>query len=322
MLLANCKARLMSLLLCVFTSHGLFAGPWKSSPGHDQISIWPHGKMPDAIPASKSESVTKGKNLIAGKPVTIAWDVTQPTITIYSPTTKNTGVAVIVFPGGGFHGLAMDLEGTEICEWLASKGITGILLKYRVPNSGPNWNDACQCHVKPYAPAALEDAQRTMGLVRMNAAKWHINPQKIGVIGFSAGGFMVADISTHFNKRVYMPIDAADKESCRPNFAIALYPGHMTKNEDTKEFILNPNIPFTTATPPTFLLQAEDDPVDSIDNSILYYKGLKDAGVPVELHLYAEGGHAFALRRTKQAITEWPRLVEVWLKTIGMVSKG
>ena len=112
------------------------------------------------------------------------------------------------------------------------------------------------------------------------------------------------------------------KESCRPNFAIALYPGHMTKNEDTKEFILNPNIPFTTATPPTFLLQAEDDPVDSIDNSILYYKGLKDAGVPVELHLYAEGGHAFALRRTKQAITEWPRLVEVWLKTIGMVSKG
>jgi acetyl esterase/lipase len=292
---------------------------WKPSPDHSQIPIWPEGKMPDALPVTKPESVTTSNDLIDGKPVIDVWDVTQPTISIYSPTTKNTGAAVIVFPGGGFHGLAIDLEGTEICEWLASQGITGVLLKYRVPNSGPNWNEDCKCHVQPYAPAALEDAQRAIGLVRLNAAKWHINPNKIGVIGFSAGGYMVADISTHFKKRAYSPIDAADKESCRPDFAIALYPGHM--NMEGKSFILNPNIHFTKETPPTFLLQAQDDPVDTIDYSLLYYIGLKNADVPVEMHLYAQGGHGFALRRTKLPITEWPQLVETWLGTIGMISK-
>lgn len=305
---------IMSLFICVNAN----AEVWQPSSVHTQIPIWPKEKMPDAIPVTKSESVTIGKDLIAGKPVSIVWDVTLPTITIYSPTTKNTGAAVIVFPGGGFHGLAIDLEGTEICEWLASQGITGILLKYRVPNSGPNWNEKCQCHVQPYAPAALEDAQRAIGLVRLNAAKWHINPNKIGVIGFSAGGFMVADISTHFKKRVYSPIDSADKESCRPDFAIALYPGHMRK-ADSKEFVLNPNIHFTKETPPTFLLQAENDPVDTIDYSLLYYIGLKNAGVPVEMHLYAEGGHGFGLRHTKFPITEWPQLVQIWLKTIEII---
>jgi acetyl esterase/lipase len=224
----------------------------------------------------------------------------------------------MVFPGGGFHGLAIDLEGTEICEWLASKGITGILLKYRVPNSGPNWNEDCKCHVKPYAPAALEDAQRVLGIVRLNAAKWHINPKKIGVIGFSAGGYMVADISTHFKKRAYAPIDTADKKSCGPDFAIALYPGHMGM-EDSKEFILNPDIHFTKETPPTFLLQAEDDPVDRIDYSLLYYIGLKNAGVPVEMHLYPHGGHAFGLRKTHFEITKWPNLAEKWLKSMGVL---
>jgi acetyl esterase/lipase len=295
------------------------ADVWQPPSGYTQIPLWPKDKIPDALPVTKAESLTVGKDLIAGKPVMIAWDVTQPTITIYPPKSKNTGAVVIVFPGGGFHGLAMDLEGSEICEWLASRGITGILLKYRVPNSGPNWNEGCQCHVQPYAPAALEDAQRAIGLVRLNAAKWHVNPNKIGVIGFSAGGFMVADISTHFDKRSYAPIDAADNESCRPDFAIALYPGHMTKNEDNKEFILNANIHFTKETPPTFLLQAQDDPIDSIDYSLLYYIGLKNAGVPVEMHLYPQGGHAFGLRKTQFEITKWPKLVEKWLKSINMI---
>lgn len=302
----------------VFYDTSAAANVWQPSTGHKQIPIWPEGKMPDTLPVTKQESVTIGKEPIAGKPVTIIWDVTQPTITLYPPTTKNTGAAVIVFPGGGFHGLAMDLEGTEICEMLASKGITGILLKYRVPDSGPNWNEDCKCHVKPYAPAALEDAQRALGIVRLNAAKWHINPHKIGVIGFSAGGYMVADISTHFKNRAYSPIDAADKESCRPDFAIALYPGHMGL-EDSRAFVLNPDIHFTKETPPTFLLQAEDDPVDTIDYSLLYYIGLKKAGVPVEMHLYAHGGHAFGLRKTNFEITKWPNLVNTWLGTIGMI---
>lgn len=303
-------------LSLVFCSVAVEGQVWEPSSGHTQISIWPAGKMPDALSAVKSESMKTHTKLVAGKPWTEIDDVSQPSITIYSPKIKNTGAAVIVFPGGGFHGLAIDLEGTEICEWLASQGITGILLKYRVPNSGPNFNEDCHCHVQPYAPAALEDAQRAMGIVRLNAHNWHINPNKIGVIGFSAGGFMVADISTHFEKRAYSPIDNADKESCRPDFAIALYPGHMTKNEDTKEFVLNPNIHFTKATPPTFLLQAENDPIDTVDFSLLYYIGLKNAGVPVEMHLYAEGGHGFGLRRTKLPITAWPQLVTTWLKTI------
>ena len=305
--------------LSLFFCGAVEAQVWEPSSGHTQIPIWPVGKMPDSMPVTKPESVKTATNLVAGKPWTEIDDVSQPTITIYSPKTKNTGAAVIVFPGGGFEILAIDLEGTEICEWLASQGITGILLKYRVPNSGPHRSEDCHCHVQPYAPAALEDAQRALGLIRFNATKWHINPNKIGVIGFSAGGYMVADISTHFNKRAYNPVDAADKESSRPNFAIALYPGHMYKNEDTKEFVLNPKIHFTKETPPTFLLQAENDPVDPIDNSLLYYIGLKNAGVPVEMHIYAEGGHAFGLRRTKFPITEWPQLVETWLKTIRMI---
>ena len=290
---------------------------WRPALGQEQIPIWPQGKMPDALSDSKPESVTTSDSLVAKETVIDVWDVTEPTITIYSPKKNNTGVAVIVFPGGGFHGLAIDLEGTEICQWLASQGITGILLKYRVPNSGPNWNGDCKCHVQPKAPTALEDAQRALGIVRLNAVKWHINPNKIGVIGFSAGGYMVADISTHFKKRAYSPIDAADKESCRPDFAIALYPGHMKM--EGKPFVLNPKIHFTKETPPTFLLQAEDDPVDTIDYSLLYYIGLKNAGVPVEMHLYAHGGHGFGLRKTKFPITEWPKLVEVWLGTIGVL---
>jgi acetyl esterase/lipase len=230
-------------------------------------------------------------------------------MTVYSPKGTNTGVAVVVFPGGGYMCLAIDIEGTEICDWLTSRGITAVLLKYRVPVT----------RVGPYAesPLALEDAQRTVGLVRFHAAEWHIDPHKIGVIGFSAGGHMVTAMSTHFDKRLYPAVDAADKESCRPDFGVALYPGHLWK--DDKNFELNPNVPVTSNTPPTFLLQAENDPVDNVNNSLVYYLALKNAGVPVEMHLYAQGGHAFGLRRTKFPITEWPQLVETWLRTIGMI---
>jgi acetyl esterase/lipase len=237
-------------------------------------------------------------------------------MTVYSPSGKNTGVAVVVFPGGGYWILAIDLEGTEACDWLTSKGITCVLLKYRVPGdhlsprSGPY----------PKSPMALEDAQRTVGLVRFHAAEWHIDPHKIGVLGFSAGGHLVAAISTHFGKRLYPAVDAADKESCRPDFGVALYPGHMFENT-TKAFELNPYIPVTSKTPPMFLLQDEDDPVDNVKNSLVYYAALKKAGVPVEMHLYAQGGHAFGLRRTKFPVTGWPQLVETWLGTIGMISE-
>ena len=325
------------LALCmIFTFGGLNAQTpaWQPTPGHTQIPIWP-GAVPDARPArgpEKAEWVTK--ELVAGRPWLAVENVSQPAMTVYSPKGKNTGAAVVVFPGGGYQILAIDLEGTEVCDWLTSRGITCVLLKYRVtdvgeyPKSGPY----------PESPMALEDAQRTMGLVRFHAAEWHIDPHKIGVLGFSAGGHLAAAISTHYARRLYPAVDAADKESCRPDFAVPVYPGHLSLSaaewdarQGIRKFIvphppnadkhlsLNPEIPVTSQTPPTFLLQNEDDNVDGVDQSLAYYIGLKKAGVPVEMHLYAQGGHAFGLRRTKLPATRWPELVEAWLGTIGMV---
>jgi len=291
---------------------------WQPSPGHTQVPIWP--AVPDAQPAKGSEfmEVTGKDSLVAGRPWVSVSNVSRPTMTVYSPKGKNTGAAVVVFPGGGYEILAIDLEGTEVCDWLTSRGITCVLLKYRVPDSGPAYHDDCQCNIHPKVPAALEDAQRTVGLVRFHATEWNIDPHKIGVLGFSAGGHLVANISTHFAQRAYAPVDATDKVSCRPDFAVAIYPGHMLENT-TKEFELNPEIPVTVRTPPTFLLQNEDDNVDGVKQSLVYYIALKNAGVPVEMHLYAQGGHAFGLRRTKLPVSRWPELVEIWLRTIGMI---
>jgi acetyl esterase/lipase len=259
------------------------------------------------------------KNLVAGKPWAFVENVSRPTLTVYSPKGTNTGVAVLIFPGGGYDILAIDLEGTEICDWLTSRGITAILLKYRVPTPKlGRYRESLQ---------ALQDAQRTLSLVRSHATEWHIDPHRIGVIGFSAGGHLVAATSTHFDKRSYSPVDASDQASCRPDFAIALYPGHLSPWypddpktwTDTKQLGINPNIVVTSNTPPTFLLQAQNDPVDDVRNSMAYSLALRNAKVPVELHLYAEGGHAFGLRRTNSPITAWPELVEKWLKTIGMI---
>jgi acetyl esterase/lipase len=238
-------------------------------------------------------------------------------MTVYSPKGTNTGAAVVVFPGGGYQILAIDLEGTEVCDWLTSKGVTCVLLKYRVPGSGIHWDKQCHCQMRPKAPTALEDAQRTVGLVRSHAKEWHIDLHKIGVLGFSAGGHLAADISTHFDRRLYPAVDAADKESCRPDFAMAIYPGHLWISGRKHE--LNPDIRVTSNTPRTFLVQAEDDNVDNVNQSLVYYIALKNAGVAVEMHLYAQGRHAFGLRRTKFPVTAWPRLAETWLATIGMI---
>jgi len=296
---------------------------WQPSPGHTQVPIWP-GAAPDAQPVAGPEvATTRAKDhFVGGRPWTYISNVSLPTITVYSPIRKNTGAAVIVFPGGGYQILAIDLEGTEVCDWLTSKGITCVLLKYRVPGLSLYPKSAPFPRSGPYpqSPIALEDAQRTVRLVRLNAAKWHIDPHKIGVLGFSAGGHLVAAISTHFDTRLYPAADEADKESCRPDFGVVLYPGHMLEN-GSNDFELNPAIPVSSQTPPTLLLQAEDDPIDPVQNSLVYFTALRKAGVPVEMHLYAHGGHAFGLRRSKSPITEWPQLVEEWLRTIGMTSK-
>lgn len=290
---------------------------WQPSPGHTQVPIWPReapGAQRDAGLEEDAVTVTSGAGemkLVAGKPWIAVRNVSRPTMTVYSPEGNNTGTAVVVFPGGGYNILAIDLEGTEVCDWLTSNGITCVLLKYRVPG----------VKVGPYrnCSTALEDAQRTVGLVRFHAAEWHIDPHRIGVLGFSAGGHMAAAMSTQFEQRLYPAVDAADQESCRPDFALALYPGHLAVPET--DFALNPDIQVSNHTPATFLLQAEDDPVDPVENSLVYYAALRKAGVPAEMHLYAKGGHAFGLRRTESPITEWPQLAEAWLGSIGMIPK-
>lgn len=300
-------------LICAYSQ--AHSAVWEPSSGHEQVPIWP-GTAPDTVPDAKPESA--GVN---GVTVT---DVSRPTMTVYAPVGHNTGVAVVVFPGGGYKVLAMDLEGTEICDWLTSRGITCVLLKYRVPNSGPTWEKGHRHY--PKVQTALQDAQRTLGLVRQHAAQWQVDPHKVGVIGFSAGGHLVAAVSTHFAQRTYKPIDDADKLSSRPDFAIALYPGHLWAHEDedraTRDetnMSLRSDIRVSADTPPTFLLQAEDDDVDGIEQSLAYYIALQKAGVSTEMHLYAQGGHAFGLRPSKFAISHWPTLVEQWLHTIGML---
>jgi acetyl esterase/lipase len=311
------------------------SGGWQPSPGYRQIAIWP-GAAPDPQPVKGPETVavTGKSGLVAGRPYTYVSNVTRPTMTVYSPKGKNTGVAVVVFPGGGYQILAIDLEGTEVCDWLTARGIACVLLKYRVTDVGPYPKSGPY----PESPMALEDAQRTLGLVRDHAAEWHIDPNKIGVLGFSAGGGMVAQISTYFQKRLYPAVDAADRVSCRPDFAAAIYPGHISiafaegdADAGTRKFPLHippgtdedlglsPYVPITRETPPTFLVQAEDDHTDGVDQALAYFIALKKAGVSAEMHLYAQGGHAFGLRPTRLPITHWPELMETWLHTIGML---
>ncbi len=275
------------------------------------ISIWPQGAPaghPDAPPDTNSEAdtTTAKDNLIAGKPLIRLGHVTNPTLTIYPPKDNNSGAAIVVFPGGGYSILAMDLEGTEVCDWLTSSGITCALLKYRVPGSGPF----------PKSAAALQDAQRAMGIVRLHAAEWHIDPHRIGVLGFSAGGHLAAAVSTHYDERLYTAVDAADQQSCRPDFAVVIYPGYLGTGD--RRLTLNPDVPVTDKTPPTILVQAEDDNV-GVENAVAYFLALKAVKVPAELHIYASGGHGYGLRRTELPVTAWPRVVSAWLRTIKVI---
>lgn len=287
---------------------------WQPSAGHAQMQLWP-GTPPDAQPMPGPEYASTGHKLIGGKPITGVSNVSRPTLTVYAPTGKNTGTAVVVFPGGGFEGLAIDLEGTDACDWLTPIGVTCVLLKYRVPSVPYDWH--CKCRPDDFALSvpALQDAQRAIRMVRAHAAEWHVDPHKVGVLGFSAGGYLVAEASTDYDRRLYKPVDAADQQSARPDFALAIYPGHLATDRGK----LNPNVPVSRGTPPTFLLQAEDDYVDGVNQSLVYYAALTKARVPVEMHLYAHGGHAFGLRRTRLPITGWPALAEAWLRTIGMI---
>lgn len=281
---------------------------WHAPGEHVTLELWPHGAPGAAASAEPEKDMTTPKDhVIAGRPVIRLGNVSEPTLTLYTPKGKNTNAAVVVFPGGAYRILAIDLEGTEVCDWLNSIGVTCVLLKYRVPSSGPY----------PKSAAALLDAQRALGIVRAHAGEWHVDSNRIGVLGFSAGAHLAAALSTHFDQRLYDPVDDSDQQSCRPDFALIIYPGYLALAEEN--FAPNPEIRVTERTPPSFIVQAEDDPVH-VENALVYFQALKNAKVPAELHIYAEGGHGYGLRRTALPVTTWPQTAEIWLKTIHVLN--
>lgn len=286
---------------------------WQPGSEGNQVPLWPEGLAIQKPESDKPEHVGNGSRLVAGRPWNWAGFVSRPTMTIYRAKARNTRAAMLVLPGGGYEAVAMDLEGTEICDWITKQGVTCIVLKYRVPQV---WRHG-RVEKAPKVQLPLQDAQRAMGLLRHRASSYGIDPHKIGVIGFSAGGHLAAAVS-NAEQRTYKSVDAADRESSRPDFAIVLYPGHLWDDTSTKTSLkLAPWVEIKADAPPTLMIHSMNDPTDNVRHSLAYGLALNDVRVPVEMHLYARGGHAFGMRPTSDPITtEWPKLVEKWLHTI------
>ncbi len=276
------------------------------------INLWP-GTTPGENAAQGDESDTSqpDKGLVAGKSVIRLGNVSKPMLTVYpAPVENNTGASVIVCPGGGYHILAYDLEGTEVCEWLQSIGVTGLLLKYRVPKPASDQR-------APIEP--LQDVQRAFGLARAHAAEWKIDPTRIGVLGFSAGGHLSARISTNYAQRVYDAVDSSDQLSCRPDFTILIYPAYLFEPNSAADQLVSPSLPVNAETPPMFLTMAFDDRVGP-ENILRMGLALKKHEVPAEVHLYPTGGHGYGLRRTEHHATAWPDHCAKWMQSSGFLT--
>ena len=298
---------IVNSLKCLFVLTAVLAAG-QNAGGPKPMLLWPNGAPGEKGDIGAEADTTKADgDLVAGRRVIRLGNVSAPTLAVYQPgQAHKTGAAVVVFPGGGYSILAMDLEGTEVCEWLNSIGVTGVLVKYRVP---------ARKGMPRYA-APLQDAQRALGLVRTHAAEWGLDPHRVGVLGFSAGAHLSAALSNNYESRVYPALDAADQANCRPDFAVLVYPGMLPEHNTGDK--LGPEVIPSAQTPPTFLVQSEDDPV-RVENSLLYFQALKAAKVPAEMHLYAQGGHGYGLRATEKPVTRWPALVETWLRSLGVL---
>ncbi|GAC1360270.1 MAG: alpha/beta hydrolase [Acidobacteriaceae bacterium] len=274
------------------------------------LPLWPGGPPEPAHVTEPEHDTTRPSDaLTGGRRVARLTNIANPSLTLYPATAAPNGAAVLVFPGGGYSILAYDLEGTEVCTWLNSLGVTCVLVKYRVPETG---------HF-PQNVEDLEDAQQAMRLTRSHAREWRLDPHRIGVLGFSAGAHLAATLCTHpaFARAGASAAPASASTDARPDFALILYPGYFTAPPalDTLDPALKPS----ASTPPTFLLQAEDDPVH-VENVIVYFTALKQAGVPAELHIFAKGGHGYGLRPTALPITHWPTIAATWLDSIHMLT--
>lgn len=293
-------------------------GVWQPSDGGTQVPLWPeHVPLTRPDSGERPEATGNGSPTVGGRMWHWATYVTRPTMTIYRPEGRNTGAAMLVIPGGGFHAVAMDLEGTEICDWVVQQGMTCAVLKYRTPQVWPRVNGRQQ---RPEVLLGLEDAQRAVGLLREQAENYGIDPNKIGVIGFSAGAYLVINMS-NTEARSYALTDAVDRQSVRPDFAIVAYTARVLyEGQDRNQLDLAPWVQISPNAPPTLIIHAMDDPVDDIRQPMAYALALNDAGVPVDLRLYARGGHAFGMRPTTDPITrEWPTQAEQWLRSLGVL---
>lgn len=293
-------------------------GVWQPTAGGTQVPLWPANvALAEPDTGDEAEATGNGSLLVGGRKWHWASYVTRPTMTIYKPKGRNTGATMMVLPGGGFYAVATDLEGTEICDWVVEQGMTCVMLKYRTPQVWPKENGKQQ---RPKVLLGLEDAQRAMGLLRERASAYGIDPHKVGVIGFSAGAYLVANMS-NTEERTYPLADAADQQSPRPDFAIVAYTARMLDNSKGRNNLeLQPWVEISSKAPPTLIIHAMNDPVDDIRQPMAYALALNDAGVPVDMRLYAKGGHAFGMRPTADPITrEWPGHVKQWLQNIGVL---
>lgn len=288
--------RLSILVACCSTS-------FAAEPSIPPIPIWPHG-----APQETGKLPPEGTQPLKPNDTTIRIEnVSQPTLSVFlPPEEKRNGAAAVICPGGAYNILAWNKEGTEVAEWLNTLGVTGIVLKYRVPLRPDRAKHA----------APLEDVQRSLSLVRQRSAEWSLDPKRIGLLGFSAGGHLAAVASTNHAQRTYDAVDDADQLSCRPDFTLLIYPAYLADAENR----LAKELPVTSDTPPTFIAMTADDSV-RVEGALFYYLALKQAKVPAEMHLYPVGGHGYGLRPSKNLVSTWPSRAADWLRQSGYLEK-
>jgi len=279
------------------------------------VNVWP-GQAPEETGDIGEEKVVMSpaldrKQVEVTESTRMLTNVTRPTITIFRPNKeRDTGAAVVICPGGGYWNLYWQLEGEEVAAWLNSLGVTGVILKYRVPRRSD------EPQGEP-ARRPLQDAQRAVSLVRSRAAEGGIDPARIGIMGFSAGGHLAIATATHFDERTYAPIDKVDEVSCRPDFAVPIYSGYL-KAKDKDE--LAPYLRVPKETPPVFLAHGDDDPISSPEHSLFLYRELKRAGVPAELHIYANTTHDFGVRASDRPCSGWTDSCAKWMRYSGFLT--
>jgi len=275
---------------------------FSAAPEPVTLPLWPDG--PPSAMAPKSEATTKLIQSYGGATATRLTDITEPTITIYRPEKPN-GASVVVAPGGGFMFLSYSFEGTQVCEWLNTLGVTGVLLKYRTPT-----RDETDPFVLP-----VQDAQRAMGLVRHHAAEWGLDPKRVGLLGFSAGGNLAGHAAWDRTPRTYPQQEALD-DPHGPDFLVFVYGGGFLDKDDKTKF--RPGFSVPADAPPAFFLVAHDDKTNPIEAAMLYLE-YKKQNIAAELHICTKGGHGFGMRKDKNPINDWPQRCGEWMESIGLL---